>query len=347
MGKTGMSDEGIKTKRLVLRQMRPSDAEWMAREIANPRVQRWLTAPPHPYRLEHAQDFIAASQADANRRVIEREGAPCGVVTLGPRGGDARDLGYWLQESAWGQGLMPEAAAALVDWHWQTSSDPLTSGWILGNAPSAQILTQLGFEPTGQATEFVNFFGEERVLERVRLTAPHAPLFTCRTERLVLNALTMDDLASVHAKWGAPEIARMTASITPDWALAEARAWLSARLASGFDGVLRVIRLRDGTLIGMVGMGGAPRSLSYLLGAGHWGQGYASEALRAFLKAAQAHFPQLAEIHADILDDNPGSIRLVRNLGFQPIGPGVGRSLGRVEPAPATLYRLSMDQLKA
>jgi RimJ/RimL family protein N-acetyltransferase len=336
-----MSDDVIDTERLRLRRLQPSDAAWIAREVANPRVQRWLTTPPHPYRLEDAQDFIATFGAHPGYRVIEQSGTPLGVISRGT------ELGYWLKESAWGQGLMSEAARAMVAWHWAQSAEPLASGWIIGNSGSAQILTQLGFAPAGPVEKLVHFLGETRVVEQVRLEAPYAPLFTCKTERLVLNALTLNDLPVVHAEWGAPEIARMTSSVTPNWTLSEARSWLEGRTVGTKDGFGRAVRLRDGTLIGSVGMGGAPRNLGYMFGKAHWGQGYASEALRAFLPAALAHFPEIEAVEGHVFDDNPASAHLLVKLGFQRQGPGDSHSLGRVEPSPATRYRITRSDLRA
>lgn len=55
----------------------------------------------------------------------------------------------------------------------------------------------------------------------------------------------------------------------------------------------------------------------------------------------------LCEVAADHFDDNPASGAVLRKLGFQELGKGSGKSQARLEPAPVTLYRLRVDDLKA
>ena len=340
-------DESILTDRLTLRCLVQRDAHWIAREIANPNVHRWLTTPPKPYRLDDAKDFIAEFKNDSAYRVICEGETPLGVISLDTRDDGARELGYWLRQDAWGRGLMSEAARAMVDWHWAQSTNPIKSGWIVGNARSAQILTQLGFRSIGQAENHVQFLGEPRVLERVQLDAPHRPLFTLRTERLVLNATTLEDVPVIQHAFGRPEVARMMATVKPNWTYDEARSWLLLRLVPNERGFSRAVRLHDGRLIGSIGVGGNPYNLGYMFDPDHWGRGYASEALQAFLPAAFAHFPEIDQIGADIYDDNPASARILQKLGFVRVGAANCEGIGRVEAAPSSAYRVTRAELKA
>ena len=161
--------DDIVTERLCLRLLVNEDAPWIARDIVNPNVHRWLTSPPHPYRLEDAQAFIADHVDDPRVRAIVFEGNPVGIVSLGATRGPSMEFGYWVAEPAWGQGIMSEAAAAMLDWHWAHSTRPLISGWIEGNDRSAAILRKLGFEPVGKAQRWAQWHGREVTLERVRM----------------------------------------------------------------------------------------------------------------------------------------------------------------------------------
>lgn len=171
--------EDIVTDRLTLRLLRSEDAAWIAREIANPSVHRWLTSVPHPYSLDDAQEFISLFATNPGFRVIEEAGEPQGVISI--EYADTFDasrphqveLGYWLQESAWGRGLMTEAATALVQWHWSRSADTICSGWIRGNGGSEAVLRKLGFKDAGSAERRSEFFDGTVTLDRVRLAAPH------------------------------------------------------------------------------------------------------------------------------------------------------------------------------
>ncbi|MGP6086183.1 GNAT family N-acetyltransferase [Antarctobacter jejuensis] len=163
----------ITTERLVLRPMLPEDADWIAREIANPNVQRWLTSPPHPYRLEDAQEFVAKFSARAGFRTIEHAGDPLGVISIeeaarfSPDRPSLPELGYWLRETAWGRGYATEAASALLDWHDRSTGGDVHSGYISGNRASASVLRKLGFSPLETIRRRAHFEGGDVTIHRV------------------------------------------------------------------------------------------------------------------------------------------------------------------------------------
>lgn len=330
----------IQTNRLTLRPLRAEDAPWIAREIANPKVQRWLTSPPHPYTLEHAHQFLAAKANRGDHRAILAGDQPVGVVTLD------EDLGYWLAEPAWGRGYMTEAAGALLDWHFAQGGDAVESGWVTGNAGSARVLDKLGFWPTETHQTYSQFYGRKVPVERVTLAAEHRPLFTLSTQRLHLTGMRYSDIDAVHRDWSDPAVARMLTSITPGWSRDQARAWLELRRRQGRYGFGLGVRLPDGTLVGSVGLGGDNANLGYMFGQQYWGQGYATEAVSAFLRDAYAFLPELDVLHADVYDDNTASIRLLTRLGFTRAGPSTCQSLGRVEPGASSAYRVTRSSLK-
>jgi len=172
--KTELDQADINTDRLRLRMLNSGDATWIARDIAVPSVHQWLTAPPKPYLLSDAMAFIRQYGLDPRYRVIEWRNAPCGVVSLTQGRMNLPDLGYWLATQAWGQGIMTEAARALINWQFARSHDDIRSGWIIGNIASANVLTKLGFEPDGSVQAHSGFHDKTITVEKVRLRHPHA-----------------------------------------------------------------------------------------------------------------------------------------------------------------------------
>ncbi|MBV2360795.1 GNAT family N-acetyltransferase [Thalassococcus sp. CAU 1522] len=169
----------IATRRLVLRPLVAADAGWIFRTIRHPDVQRWLTSPPHPYRIEDARAYIAAKAGLPAYRVITRDGVGLGMVTLTPddetaeSGSGTVDLGYWLRVDAWGQGIMTEAAGALLKSHDANSGGCVNSGWIEGNTASERVLAKLGFVRTGVVeTRQAHFLG--RAVPVIRAMRPAA-----------------------------------------------------------------------------------------------------------------------------------------------------------------------------
>ena len=141
-----MTLQTFQTARLLLRQPSLDDAADMARELDNINVSKWLTVIPHPYAISDAQWYInEIAQGRARSWSIWADGKLVGSVGLGPT------LGFWLSESAWGHGYATEAATVIRDHHFHASTAAsLCSEYFVGNNGSCNVLTKIGFMPTGQ-----------------------------------------------------------------------------------------------------------------------------------------------------------------------------------------------------
>lgn len=154
----------LKTDRLILRPLEMGDAQAVATQIAEWEVMRWLTTPPWPYRLQDAEDYIGSGNA-AHSFAITKDGVVCGVA------GISDELGYWLGKDHWGQGIMTEAARAVVAHHFESGADGLGSGYLLDNGPSKNVLTKLGFEQTKVVRKPSAPLGREVEIQQVFLLA--------------------------------------------------------------------------------------------------------------------------------------------------------------------------------
>ena len=167
----------IETQRLVLRQLCADDAGWITEEIAKPEGHQWLTSVPCPFHLAHAQESIEKFVVELGARVIVENDRRIGLVSVKPTSqseGEKEprpELGYWLVQSAWGRGIMTEATSALMDWYFQKFGRSVGSGWVEGNARSAEVLRKLGFVPTGETLpESSPFKGSDVPVVRAVLT---------------------------------------------------------------------------------------------------------------------------------------------------------------------------------
>ncbi|MBB5753487.1 GNAT family N-acetyltransferase [Prosthecomicrobium pneumaticum] len=151
-------DGRIETERLVLRPLRLTDAAAITEGLSDFEVSRWLARVPFPYRRVDAERFLvwaAGSQARREERLyaIDTGNGLVGLVSLIALGA-APVLGYWLSRAAWGGGLMPEAAAALVA---EAFRDPVVreirSGVFEGNHRSMRVQEKLGFVVTGRSIQ--------------------------------------------------------------------------------------------------------------------------------------------------------------------------------------------------
>lgn len=59
-----------------------------------------------------------------------------------------REIGYVLSKNYWGQGIMPEAVACVIDYLFgEKNLDCILCGYFLHNQQSARVQEKLGFKP--------------------------------------------------------------------------------------------------------------------------------------------------------------------------------------------------------
>lgn len=169
-----------------------------------------------------------------------------------------------------------------------------------------------------------------------------------QTPRLTMAPLEVErDWQTIARIGGDKRVAPMMASLRSPWAEADVRTWITRSLWRGVLGFRLGVWLKDGALIGTVGLGGeAPdTSTAYFLDPGHWGQGLMTEAMAGFLPHMMRVFA-IETVIADHFADNPTSGAVLRKLGFEKTGEGQGESLARLEPAANVHYRLMQHNLK-
>lgn len=85
-----------------LRDLEPSDAEWIYRACQDPEVQRW-TYVPRPYTREHAESFIKDKNGEfAAWAIIDsRSQDPVGVIGIHHVINGVASIGYWV--APWGR----------------------------------------------------------------------------------------------------------------------------------------------------------------------------------------------------------------------------------------------------
>lgn len=133
------------------------------------------------------------------------------------------------------------------------------------------------------------------------------------TERLTLRRFRWADVGPLHAIFADPEAMRFW-STTPHRAVAETRAFVRATMtAAASDEGDDFVVVRDGEVIGKAGLWDN-REIGFLLARSQWGQGLASEAVRAIL--ARAAQRGVEKVLADVDPRNHASLRLLERAGF-------------------------------
>lgn len=148
----------IETPRLVLRELREGDADAVFTLFRDPAVTRYHDLDTFT-EIAQAREVIAR----VRRRFAERTGIRWAItrrdedVVIGTGGfnrwnmGDRyASLGYELARSAWGQGIMTEAAGAMVGFAFaRLGMNRIEAETMLDNTASMRVLAKLGFQEEG------------------------------------------------------------------------------------------------------------------------------------------------------------------------------------------------------
>ncbi|QYX55475.1 GNAT family N-acetyltransferase [Roseovarius sp. SCSIO 43702] len=150
----------IETERFDLRPVRPSDAGLIALHAGDARVAQTTGTIPHPLPPGWTEGYIARVRAPDRTEdawVIDatRAGGAevLGLVLLKHVDDDVREIGFWVAPQFWNTGIATEAVAALV------AANPSKcrahfATVFQGNAASARVLTNTGFQYVGDAEGF-------------------------------------------------------------------------------------------------------------------------------------------------------------------------------------------------
>jgi RimJ/RimL family protein N-acetyltransferase len=314
--------------RLCYREVAPTDAGALHALAVDPHILRYLldgeTVSP-----AWCDALIATSQRTFAGRglgiyLLYRRDATDADPPIGFAGfwtfdatGPELQLVYAVHPEHAGRGLGREVASALVD-HARVHAGlgPIDASVDGPNLASIAVLERLGFSPAGDEP---GPFGR---LLRFRLPAGRPPR-QLGTARLVLRPWRDDDLAAFAALNADP---RVMEHFPAPLSRAESDA-AAGRIRAAFDqhghGLWAVELPGVAPFIGFAGLGhpGFPPlehtvEIGWRLAAEHWGQGYATEAGRAALRAAFVHLG-LAEIVSFTTPANRRSRRVMDRLGLR------------------------------
>lgn len=144
----------LETERLILRPWEREDAESLYEYARDPDVGPVAGWPPHKDVDESLEVIInvlngaqcyAICEKDSNRAIGSIELKLAGRTDMTDRT-DECELGYWLGKPFWGKGYMPEAAAELLQYGFETlGMTRIWCGYYDGNEKSKRVQEKLGF----------------------------------------------------------------------------------------------------------------------------------------------------------------------------------------------------------
>jgi RimJ/RimL family protein N-acetyltransferase len=159
-----------------------------------------------------------------------------------------------------------------------------------------------------------------------------------QTERLVLRRARPDDAGPMHAILSDPRAMRYWSTL-PHADLSQTESWIASMIDAPPDTSDDFIVERAGVVIGKLGAWRLP-DVGYLLSPSAWGQGYASEALTAFI--AHRRRQGGGDLTADTDPRNGPSNRLLERHGFVETGRASRTWLVGDEYCDSIYWRLTL-----
>lgn len=173
----------IETKRLILRHWREDDAEALYKYASDPDVGSIAGWPPHTSienSLEIIRTVFAAPETYAV--VLKDTDEPigcCGIMFANSLHAadmtqSEAEIGYWIGKPYWGQGLIPEAVAALLSRCFnELALDAVWCGHYEGNNKSQRVCEKCGFKFHHTDTDILSPLGDKRTEHIYLMTKQH------------------------------------------------------------------------------------------------------------------------------------------------------------------------------
>lgn len=172
----------MKPQSVSLRPVTEKDAPKMAELANNKKIwDKVRDQLPHPYHIEDARTFMATihSLHPTRHFAICSKGEFCGMIGLELQTDVYRlsaELGYWIGEPWWGQGIATEAVRLMTQYAWETLGVERLYAVVFANNPaSMHVLEKCGFEKEGISRRAVIKNGKMMDEVRYAILNPHSP----------------------------------------------------------------------------------------------------------------------------------------------------------------------------
>lgn len=243
---------------------------------------------------------------------------------------EARMIGYLFSRESWGQGLATELGEELLRYGFEELGlSVISGGYFSTNPASGRVLQKLGFteevfmrgayeRADGIVTDNIDcsMTREEYFLRKGREEKK-----TLTTERLVLRAFTMEDLADFYEYCKDPDTG-IHAGWKPHESIEESRKILHHFIEEGE--VWAICDRSSGKVIGSIGLHHDTkrrrsfdqcRMMGYVLSKAYWGRGLMTEAAKEVLRYAFEELG-LQMVTISHFAYNQRSARVIEKLGF-------------------------------
>lgn len=170
----------FQTNRLLIRPWKDTDSPSLYTYAANPNIGPAAGWPVHQSEADSLEIIQTALADELTFAITLKEKPQTAIGSIGimePRnitlmGDKDWEIGYWLAEPFWGEGLIPEAVTRLIDYAFTTlNAENLWCGYYEGNHKSKRVQEKCGFRyVTSQENVYLPLLNEYRTERFTRLT---------------------------------------------------------------------------------------------------------------------------------------------------------------------------------
>lgn len=173
------------------------------------------------------------------------------------------------------------------------------------------------------------------------MTATARPVAALKTKRLILRAPRPQDAEEIYCAINDWDIVKYLSRVPWPYTLGDAQDYLARSADEDARPREQVFVVDDGRVAGMASLRDLDTdcgTLGYWIAKRVWGRGYATESVRALADFA---FRQVGvrAISADVVRDNPASMRVLEKVGFHWREDSTCSTRSRGE-VPAKIFRL-------
>ena len=155
---SNMNIQPIQCSSFTLRLPKKSDRESLSKHINNKKIYDVTSAIPYPYApkdfdswFEHIrEDLISGYPKSAHFMIVVDKKAVGGISLDKIQKYHKAEIGYWLSEEYWGQGIMTEAVKEVVKFGFDRLKLIRIYSYIYeGNSGSKKVVEKAGFKQEG------------------------------------------------------------------------------------------------------------------------------------------------------------------------------------------------------
>lgn len=162
----------LKTKRLILRKWKISDAEELTKLWNDKEITKWIEGIPYPCDLKKIKSLLRGNEKGAYYFAIFTDKKLIGSIWFrhidSEYNYELAELGLWIGKSFWGKGYALEASKKLIEWGFKNLKlRKIFAKVNIENNASKELMKKIGFRLEGKLRKQVRIRFEKKICDEL------------------------------------------------------------------------------------------------------------------------------------------------------------------------------------